>query len=129
IASLLLGIASALVLFGAYLLYLIPLAGVFCAVLAFRQVADSNGTQSGRILASVGLLLSLGFGGFMIARESYESVRNRADEKLIDGVLVQLDADVKADTYADAYQLCDDHFKQRIAQPLFEQRWKQVNSV
>src|SRR3989442_50419 len=73
IASLLLGIASALVLFGAHLLLLIPLAGVVCGILAFRQIADSNGTQTGRGLAAVGLLLSLGFGGFSIGKEVFET--------------------------------------------------------
>jgi hypothetical protein len=128
IASLLLGIASALVLFGANLLLLIPLAGIVCGILAFRQISDSNGTQTGRGLAIIGLLLSLGFGAFTIGKEVFESVRNSADEKQIDGLIGQLQADVKAEKYDEAYQLCDDHFKQRIPIELFTARFKAANS-
>src|SRR3954469_7316845 len=75
IAALLLGIASALVLFGLHLLLLIPLAGLVCAILAFRQITDNNGTQTGRGLAAVGLVLSIGFGGFSIGKEVFETIR------------------------------------------------------
>jgi hypothetical protein len=128
IASLLLGIASALVLFGLHLLLLIPLAGVVCGILAFRQISDSNGTQTGRGLAVIGLLLSLGFGGFTIGKDVIETMRNREDERQIDSVISQLQAAVKADKFDEAYQLCDDHFKQRVPQELFVSRMKSANA-
>src|SRR5436309_1709781 len=59
IATLLLGLASGLALPFTVLLIL-PLAGIVCGVLALRQIHGSNGTQSGRAFAIIGLLFSLG---------------------------------------------------------------------
>src|SRR5271167_101284 len=63
LTALLLGIASCLVLWGSTLLLVIPALSVLSAILAFRQVSASNGTQTGKGMALLGLLLSLGMGG------------------------------------------------------------------
>jgi hypothetical protein len=128
IATLLLGIVSALVLFGAYLLLLIPLAGIICGVLAFRQISDSNGTQTGKGLAGIGLLLSLTFAGIFIGKESIETLRGISDSEHVDALIKQFETDITGDKYDEAYQkLCDDHFKQRVPQPTFVNLWKLYN--
>jgi hypothetical protein len=128
IAALLLGIVSALVLFGAWLLLLIPLAGIVCGVLAFRQISDSNGTQTGKGLAGIGLLLSLVFGGIFVGKESIETVRSMSDSRQVDALINKFETDIKGDKYDDAYQsLLDDHFKGRVPQATFVNLWKLYN--
>ena len=63
IAAILLGVCSALVLFNSLIFLLIPLLGVIAAIVAFKQISASNGTQTGREVAAIGMLLSfLGLG-------------------------------------------------------------------
>lgn len=128
VTALLLGIASSLVLFGLAPLLLLPLAGVVSAVLAWRQVTNSNGTQTGRALAGLGLVLSLGFGGFHISKQAIESTRNRADEKQIGALIGQMEAAVKAEKYTDLYDLCDAAFQQRVSQAALAEKWRLENS-
>jgi hypothetical protein len=128
IAAVLLGIASALVLFGSLLLLLIPAAGIICAILAFRKIKDSNGTQTGRGLAAVGLLLSLGLGGFYVANETLTAIHNRSDEQHVIALIEQFGNLIHAEKYDAAYQLCDDHFTGRVSPAQFAEKWKAANS-
>jgi hypothetical protein len=68
IFSLLLGIAAPLSFF-ATLLWAIPLVGVAVALLALRQISESNGTLVGRTSAIVGLALSVVFVSAASTRE------------------------------------------------------------
>src|SRR2546423_11699825 len=54
----LLGVASGLTLFS-QLMLVIPVAGIVCAIVAWRQINGSNGTETGKPLAIAVLLLSL----------------------------------------------------------------------
>src|SRR5213596_2432440 len=62
--ALLLGLASALALLDELLL-VIPLTGIIIAMVARRQIRQSNGTQTGRGLVALGVLLMLVFGGYV----------------------------------------------------------------
>src|SRR3954462_5034744 len=62
IAAVLVGLLSALSFFG-FLLLVIPIVGAIFAVIALRQIADSNGTQTGRGLAILALALCVILGG------------------------------------------------------------------
>lgn len=128
VAAMLLGIASSLVLFGLALLLLVPLAGLVCAVLAFRQISGSNGTQTGRLLAGLGLLFSLGFGGIFVGRQAVESVRNRADEQQVTALIGQIESLVKAEKFTELYDLTDEHFRQRISVAQFVERFRMINN-
>ena len=74
VAAMMLGIASALALLDRTLL-IVPLAGVICAIVALRQIVHSGGTQTGRSLAWIGLVLCLLFAGGQIARQIIGGVR------------------------------------------------------
>ena len=78
IASILIGVGSAIVLFDSKMLLVVPLAGIVCAILAWVQISQSNGTQTGRAVAAIGMLLSLGFGGFYTAKSVYSVIHNQA---------------------------------------------------
>src|SRR4051812_40853266 len=60
IAAAICGLASSLSLLDNTLL-VIPLAGIFFGIIALRQIASSNETQTGRLLAWSGILLSCAF--------------------------------------------------------------------
>ena len=129
IAAALLGIASAFVLMGTNLLLLIPAVGIICAIFAFRQISSSNGTQTGKGLAALGLILALGFGGFFSTREIIAGVRNHADSEQIVALIHEFGQDIVAGDYTKGYALWDQRFQGRVAEPAFQARWEQYNHI
>jgi hypothetical protein len=125
IAAVLIGLLSALSFFG-YLLLVIPIVGVIFAVIALRQIAASNGTQTGRGLALLGLLLSVLLGGAAIAKEGIAVARVKGDESGIASTLSKVGEYVRQDKYDDAYALFDTDFKQRVKPELFKSRWQEI---
>lgn len=69
VASLLLGLVSAVALLGTQLL-VVNLLGVICAVLALVRIARSEGQLIGRHVALAGLALSLTFGAGVYAHQA-----------------------------------------------------------
>src|SRR5438552_7332043 len=76
VATIFLGLASALALLDNTLLA-IPVLALIGAIASLRQIIRSGGTQSGRGLAILGLLLALGFSGVVMARSIVQQVRTR----------------------------------------------------
>src|SRR5205814_1319832 len=103
--AMLLGIGSLLCLFQEAILLVIPLVGVVVAIVALRHIAHSNGTQTGKGLAITGLILSLSFGGFAVARMATERARTSRDRAAIDQLIRQLSDDVKSGNFDAAYAL------------------------
>ena len=128
IAALILGIASSIVLFGSLLLLLIPGAGIVCGILAFRQISNSNGTQTGRGLAGMGLLLALGFGGGYVGHLAIQNIRDRTEQNQVIWLIQEFGHFVSNSKYEDAYNLADEHFKSQVPEQEFADRWKGANS-
>jgi hypothetical protein len=124
VAAALLGIASAVVLFRSPVLLLIPLIGVVCAIVAFVQISRSNGTQTGREAAAVGLLLSLGLGGFVgyLSIQSY--IRNNESQASLSALIKQFGEDIRDDKLDAAYALCDAKFTGRVGRAEWDTRWE-----
>ncbi len=120
ILAILLGVASAMVLFDNWQLLAIPLAGVVCAIVAFRQIARSNGTQSGVAIAATGLVLSLGFGGFYGGKTIYSSIHTRSDRDQIISVIQQFGSLLGQKKFPAAYVLLDERLKTRVTPATFE---------
>src|SRR5829696_1587984 len=80
--ALLLGLASMLTMLEEILL-VIPLACIVVSVIAWRQINQSNGTQTGKGLIVAGLVCAFAFGGFIFAREATDDLRTRGDRTLI----------------------------------------------
>src|SRR5688572_29594402 len=74
--ALLLGLASMLALLEEVLL-VIPLTAVIVGIIAWRQINQSNGTQTGKGLVAIAMLFAVGFGGFVVARETTHGMRTR----------------------------------------------------
>ena len=127
IAAVCLGLLSALSFFG-HLLLVIPVLGVIFAVVALRQIAGSNGTQTGRGLAVLALLLCLGLGGTAIGMEAYSAMRVRGDENAVAATLSKAGNFIREHKYKEAYELFDPEFRKRVSLDDFATRWQAIQA-
>lgn len=121
VASLLLGLASSLTLLEEFLL-VIPLVCVVVSVIAWRKIAGSNGTETGKGLVIAGLVCALGFGGFVIARKATEGARTREDRHALGRTITELGEKVKAGDFTAAYGMFSERFAQRVPRQQFDER-------
>src|SRR5688500_18355240 len=117
--ALIFGLFSVLALFENILL-IVPLTGIVCAILALRQISQSNGTQTGRALAIGGLVLSLVFGGYVVTNQLTEASRTRADREQIAAVVDQFGQDIVAGNYSAAYGKLAPRLTARVTPDQFE---------
>ena len=123
ILAALLGLASILALLNDVWL-VIPAAGVVCAIVAWRQIRNSNGTQTGNGIALIGLVLSLLIGGGVLASKAAHAWTQRRDEQAITAAMHDLGEDLAAGRYHDAYQRLSERFKQRVPEAAFTETWE-----
>jgi hypothetical protein len=128
IVALLLGVASILCLIFGTGLLVVPVAAVICAVIAWRQISNSSGTQSGRILAIGGLALALVFGGMQLVRSAQAAARQRADEAELNAVISTFGDAIKAHNYDAAYALFSEAFSRQVPKADFVQKWKPLEN-
>lgn len=122
VVTLLLGIASLLSRLSNTLLIL-PIAGVLCGIVAIRQISRSNGTQTGRAIAIIGLLLSLGIGGTVVASQAVSWNRSREDRAAISNLITTFGNHIKTEDYDRAYQLFGEKFRSRVTVAQFKERF------
>jgi hypothetical protein len=113
VTSMILGFASWLANF-ANVLMIIPLVAVVFGVIGLRQISHSSGTQGGRLIAWGGILLALGFGGWVLGQQVRETVVHRNDEQALVRLIGQFDAAVKAGDVNKAYALFHPDFQRRV---------------
>ena len=122
--TLILGLASvAVVLFESWPLLVVPLAAVVLAVIGLRQIARSNGTQAGRLVAIGGIVLAVGFSGLYGAREYQATTADAADRAAVDTVIRDLGEALAADDYAKAYEQFDYIYRARVSPEQFKAYW------
>ena len=126
IAALILGCGSVLVLLTDMFL-VVPAAGVVCGLVAINQIRKSNRTQTGIVLAALGLLLSLVIGGGKAGYDAVTALRTTADERQIATLMHQLGDDLAARNYEKAYARFDDRFRERVSLATFVQSWDGFN--
>ena len=125
ILAVLLGLASALAVVDKILL-IVPIAGVVCAIVALYQIGKSAGTQTGRGLAVLGLLLSLGFAGY-VGYQAYDKARiERADRAAIEAMLPELTRRIQKGEFKEAYAMFSERFQERVQLQEFSDRLKYV---
>ena len=117
IVAMLLGLASSLALLFPTAI-VVGAAAVVCGILALVQIRSSNGTETGRVFAVLGILLGLALGGRAAAKLVIANVQHRRDEAAIGQVIKQLNDHIVAKHYAEAYQsLFSDNFKGPLTRP------------
>jgi hypothetical protein len=123
VASLFFGIASVMVIYG-WLLLPVPLVAAILAIAALRQIRNSGGTQVGRLIAAIGLILALGLGGWQLASGGIEAIRTRADRQEIGELVNRLSKDVASNDLTEAYNLFGPKFHSAFTPEMFEQQFK-----
>src|SRR3954454_16156428 len=78
IVALVLGLASVVAVLNPVLL-VVPLAAIVTAFAALSQIRASNGTQTGRPFAILGIVLALAIGGYVLARALVDRYQSKAD--------------------------------------------------
>ena len=126
ILALLVGLASVLAVLSPVLLIL-PVAGVIVGLIALAQIRASNGTQTGRGFAWLGIVLSVGIGAFVLVAAAVERNRTAADRAEIVRQIEQLGRHVAAKEYDAAYAMFSDRFHTRVDRARFDAVWDQVH--
>jgi hypothetical protein len=124
ILALILGLAGVLSMLYPLLL-LVSAAALVCGIMALVQIRSSNGTQSGRTFAILGILLALGLGGLAGARLAIGGIETHREEAAIDDLVKRLSGMLVEKKYEQAYQDCfSDGFKGQFTQQEFVDRWR-----
>jgi hypothetical protein len=121
--ALFLGLASALALMSETLL-VIALAAIIVSIVAWQQIAHSNGTQTGKGLVILAMLLSLGFGGLVFGRWATEGYRTREDRKAIGQLFNDFGVKAKSNDVGGLYGLFSDRFMTTVDPKTFADRLK-----
>jgi len=127
VAAILLGIGSGMALMS-NLFLLIPLTGVVCAIFALKQIRQSNGTQTGSLLAIGGLILSLAFAGWVGAAAVREFQADARDRVVVRQIVKDIDASLRAQKPEDAYKLFSPKFAARVPVEEFRVRMNALNA-
>lgn len=123
ITATLLGLGTALV-FVAWPLIMLGGAAIICGIIGLWQVRKSNGTQSGRVLAWMGILLSVLIAGGWGANEARREMALRPEEEKINQLIEQMSQFVSAGEFGKAYELTGAPFREKVSLAQFESGWK-----
>lgn len=93
----------------------VPAFAVVCAVVAWSQIGKSNGTQTGKLLAILGVVAGLGFGGYVVAGQIRDA-RAFAESRREIGALFT--------TFTDATSKGDHEAAYKVFGPAFQSRNK-----
>lgn len=127
VVALLLGLASGLAVLGTVML-VVPVAAVIVAFLAILQVRHSAGTQTGKGLAILGLLLAVGF-VLLVGGQAIVHAREVEREKgQILSLIDSLGKNIVSSNYEAAYGQFGPRFHSAVTQPVFVNTWTQNQS-
>lgn len=102
VATVVFGLASAVVVLNAILL-IVPAVAIVLGVVALMQIRNSNGTQTGRPLAWLGMVLALGASVLLGTSQIVRILNTRQDEQQIAQLIADFGGDVKARNYDAAH--------------------------
>ena len=126
VLAVILGLASVGAVLFDKILLIIPLAGVICAIVALYQISHSGGTQTGRGLAVLGLLLSLGFAGYVGYQSFAKLQQERRDRATIETLISQFTGHIQNAEFDKGYNLFSPRFQERVKLQEFSDRMKYV---
>lgn len=114
-----LGAASFLALLTPIFLF-VPVIALVMSIVALRQVKASNGTQTGMVLAIIGLILGLGFAGVTGLRFASQQQQRAADRRDLGTLISDFGAKLSQNDTGGAYALFDDRLKEQLTLPQLE---------
>lgn len=118
VVAVLFGLASLLAVLNTVLL-VFPIVGVILSLIALRQVANSNGTQTGKGLATLGLALSAIITGMIFCMQGVQGLHRRADQRALADLCEKYGQLIVQEKFDDAYDLFDSDFKNRVSKQAF----------
>jgi hypothetical protein len=127
VIGLLLGLSSILALINDILI-VIPLAAAITTAMALRQIAKSNGTQTGSAIAMAGLFLAVSIGSFVAATDTIDWAGRREDRQAIDKLCGDFGQDLHDRTFDAAYDLFSERFKSVHSRQAFVTRLKSMQN-
>lgn len=122
VIAFLLGLASSAAVLGNILL-IIPVATLVVAILAIIQIRNSAGTQSGLLLAGLGLGLAAAFVIVVGGRAILHAQRVSAERDEIVALIDQLGKNVSQANYDAAWAQFSPRFQERIKRETFQNLW------
>ena len=129
VAALAAAVVGALAALLSGVLIVIPVVALVVAAVALRQIRDSNGTQAGRRLALLAVLVSVGVLGYVIGAWALNEVRTRPDRQQILAVVAEFDKAMAAKDHGAAYQLTTPAFRRRVAEPVWRETFATFEAV
>ena len=129
IATLLLGLASVSVVM-ANLLLVLPVVAVACGIVALRQISRSNGTQSGRLLTTLGMILGLGMLAYVTIPAARMHYATKAEEGRIIAAVAEFGKVLVARDYDRAASMVNPDFfaKKQLTKQDFAGTWEHLTS-
>ena len=114
VAAIVLGAASALAMITQVFLF-VPVVGLVIAIVAIKQIRGSGGTQTGLLLAIVGLLACCGFAGLTGFQAFSHARQAQQDTAAMDGLVVQFGQLLADKKYKEALDLGDPRWQEQMS--------------
>lgn len=127
ILALVVGLASVLAALSPVLL-IVPALGVVVGLVSLSQIRASNGTQTGRAFAWLGIVLSLVIGSLVLVGAVVERNRTAADRNTIVTQIEQLGRHLSSREYENAYAMFSERFHKRVDRATFDAVWEQAHA-
>jgi hypothetical protein len=127
VVGVLLGLASGLAVLGTILL-VIPVAAVIVCLVAIRQINRSAGTQSGKGMAWVGLVLAVGCVAVVGGKQVLHAAQVRSEQGQIVELIDQLGQNLGRTDYDAAWAQFSPRFQERVPRRDFENLWTQLQT-
>jgi hypothetical protein len=93
--------------------------GLICGIIALRQINRSNGTQTGRGLAWVAIVIGAGVTAWIAGSKILNEVRTRPHREQVLQLISSLDSACAKGDYRAAYQLFSPTFRDRVNEEEF----------
>jgi hypothetical protein len=128
IASIALALASLLgIVFMPFLL--LGLLGLIAGIYSLLKIRRSNGTQGGKLIAALGIFISLAVSGSEGARQAYIYAGTQRDIRAIQTLTRLLGEDLAKGDMIRARDLFSDDFKNLVSQELFNETLSGLRNV
>lgn len=125
VATLILGFLSGLSLLGTAMLIL-PVATLVVGTIAIVQIRRSAGTQSGIVIAVLGMLIALGFAAMVGGKELVRQRKEAVEQKQIEALIVKFGQAVASRDYHTAWNCFDDKVQSRSSEAAYSDLWERV---
>jgi len=113
VVSVILGVVSALAVLGTVLL-IIPLAAIIVGIIALGQIHRSGGTETGRGIAILGIVIALACIGAVGGKEFLYQQQVRREQGQIIELIERVGKDFNQGNYDDAWDSFSQRFHERV---------------